>query len=227
VDPFSYIVVLTSIVLGLGVTRLVGGLGHLLQTRKRRRNYWVHVVWMLNLLLLTALVWFIAYRWRTNERWTFFLFVWLLLTPTILYLISSLFFPDQDTVEPIEDWRVYFYDEIFLLLAALFPIDLIDTALKGLAHFQAQGPLYAGTMTMWCVLSLVAAFTRSRRYHGWFAIFFLLYNLAFAGMTLITAQDRWAPGCFGRDKPTTSPLTCDDGPSSPLPPFGGRPGTTA
>ena len=33
-DPFSYIIVLTSIIPGLGVTRNVGGLGHLLQTRK-------------------------------------------------------------------------------------------------------------------------------------------------------------------------------------------------
>jgi multisubunit Na+/H+ antiporter MnhC subunit len=44
-DPFSYLVVLTSIVLGLGVTRLVGGLGQLMQSRKRKRTYWVqHVV---------------------------------------------------------------------------------------------------------------------------------------------------------------------------------------
>ena len=78
-DPFSYIIVLTSIIFGLGVTRTVGGLGHILQTRKRRRNYSVHILWMLNLLFLMALLWFIAYRWRTNERWTLVLFVWLLL----------------------------------------------------------------------------------------------------------------------------------------------------
>ncbi len=41
-DSFSYMVVLTSIILGLGVTRLVGGLGHLMQTRRRKRPYWVH-----------------------------------------------------------------------------------------------------------------------------------------------------------------------------------------
>jgi multisubunit Na+/H+ antiporter MnhC subunit len=56
VDPFSYIIVLTSIVLGLGVTRLVGGLGEMMQQRqKRRRLYWVHCLWMVNLLLLTAI----------------------------------------------------------------------------------------------------------------------------------------------------------------------------
>ncbi|SRR5581483_572961 len=191
-DPFSYIIVLTSIVLGLGVTRTVGGLGHLLQTRKRRRVYWVHALWMLNLLVVMALMWFVAYRWRANERWTFFLFVWLILTPTILYLISSLLFPDPDTVEPISDWRVYFFDhnrEIFLLLAVLFPIDLIDTLLKGVEHFRAQGLLYPATMATWFVLSLIAAFTKNRRFHATFAIVFMLWNLAFAGMMLITAQD--------------------------------------
>lgn len=104
---------------------------------------------MLNLLVLMALMWFVAYRWRTNEHWTFFLFVWLILTPTILYLIASLLFPDQDEAEPIHDWQIYFFDhnrEIFLLFAILFPIDLTDTLLKGVEHFRAQGLLYPGTM---------------------------------------------------------------------------------
>ena len=168
-DPFSYIIVLTSIILGLGVTRTVGGLGHLLQTRKRRRNYWVHALWMLNLLLLMALIWFVAYRWRGNEHWPFLLFIWLMLAPTIFYLIASLLFPDQDEAEPITDWQIYFFDhnrEIFLLFALVSPIDLIDTALKGFEHFRAQGPLYAATMIMWFILCIVAAFTKRRRFHG-------------------------------------------------------------
>jgi amino acid transporter len=151
VDPFSYIIVFTSIILGLGVTRTVGGLGHLLQTRKRRCNYWVHALWMLNLLLLMALIWFVAYRWRENQHWPFLLFVWLMLAPIIFYLIASLLFPDQDDAEPITDWQIYFFDhnrEIFLLFALVFPIDLIDTALKGFEHFRAQGPFYATTMIM-------------------------------------------------------------------------------
>lgn len=63
---------------------------------------------------------------------------------------------------------------------------------KGLDHFRAQGPVYAVTMLMWFLLCVVAAFTKSRRFHACFAVIFLIYNLAFAGMQLITAQD--APG---------------------------------
>jgi hypothetical protein len=49
---------------------------------------------------------------------------------------------DQDEAEPITDWQIYFFHhnrEIFLLFALVFPIDLIDTALKGFEHFRAKG----------------------------------------------------------------------------------------
>jgi hypothetical protein len=189
-DPFSYLVVLTSIILGLGVTRLVGGLGHLMQTRRRKRSYWVHTLWMVNLLLAMAIVWWVAYRWRSNQTWTFLLFIWLLLLPTILYLISSLLFPDQND-EAITDWETYFYEnhrDFFLLYALIFPIDVIDTLLKGVAHFKAQGLLYLGTMGLWFVLCLIAAFTKRRSFHGFFAVIFLIYNVAFVGTTLLTDQ---------------------------------------
>jgi hypothetical protein len=189
-DPFSYLVVLTSIILGLGVTRLVGGLGYLMQRRRRKRPYWVHMLWMVNLLLAMAIVWWVAYRWRSNEHWTFLLFIWLLLLPTILYLISSFLFPDQDD-EPVRDWQAYFYDnhrDIFLLYALIFPIDIVDTLLKGMAHFKAQGPLYVATMGLWFVLCLVAAFTKRKMFHASFAVVFLIYNLLFVGTTLLTDQ---------------------------------------
>jgi len=130
-------------------------------------------------------VWWMAYRWRSNEHWTFLLFIWLLLLPTILYLISSLLFPDQDD-QRITDWEAYFYEnqrDIFLLYALIFPIDIIDTLLKGMAHFRAQGPLYVMTMVLW-----FAAFTKRRLYHACFAVIFLICNLVFVGTTLLTDQ---------------------------------------
>jgi len=145
---------------------------------------------MLNLLMAMAIVWWMAYRWRWNEHWTFLLFMWLLLLPTILYLISSLLFPDQDD-EPVADWEAYFYEnhrDIFLLYALIFPIDMVDTLLKGVAHFRAQGPLYVVVMVLWFVLCLIAAFTKRRLYHACFAVIFLICNLVFVGTTLLTDQ---------------------------------------
>jgi hypothetical protein len=190
-DPFSYLVVLTSIILGLGVTRLVGGLGYLMQSRKRSRPYWVHTLWMINLLLAMAIVWWFAYRWRANEHWTFLIFLWLLVAPTNVYLIASLLFPDRDDGGSAIDWRSYYYEnhrDIFLLFALIFPLDIIDTLLKGMAHFHEQGAGYFITMTLWFVLGLVAAWTKSPRYHGFFAIIFAVYNIGLIGSSLITDQ---------------------------------------
>ena len=198
-DPFEYLVVLTSIVLGLAVTRVIAGIGNIIQTRRRKRTYWVHIVWMVNLLLTITIVWWVAYRWRMQERWTFFLFLWLLLTPILLYLISALIFPDTDEAQRVTDWNAYYYEnrrDIFMLYALVFPIDLVDTALKGFTHFQAQGPLYLGTMVMWFVLLMIAAINRRPGYHTFLALMFLIYNMLLLGTSLITDQSALGASVF-------------------------------
>jgi hypothetical protein len=184
VDPFSYVCVLTSIVAGLALTRLISGMGQLLQARGRARPYWVHSLWMVNLLLGVVITWWTQYRWRHAESWTLFLVLWLLVIPVTNYLATVLLFPDEQEGEPIRDWRAHFYSTtrlLFILLALSFAFDVVDTLLKGMAHFRAIGPLYPVTMGLWISLCLVAAFTRSPRYHGAFAVFFFVYNVAMLG----------------------------------------------
>jgi hypothetical protein len=183
--PFDYISLLTSIVLALGITRVLTGLGKLLQSRARLTVYWVHVVWGVNVLLWLLLNWWILYRWHTQEEWTFFLFLFVLVSPVIAFLLSVLLFP-----EPLEDGldlKANFYANhrwFFALAALLPPLDAVDTLLKGWAHFQAQGPLYVFTLLIVFVLSIIGASTRRERFHGFYAVFFLAYILAFIGINL-------------------------------------------
>jgi len=108
-DPFSYICVLTSIVAGLAVTRLVSGFGQLLQTRARTPPYWVHALWMVNVLLTMIITWWIQYRWRNVAHWTLFLFLWLLVAPLILYLVAALLFPTNQDEVVVTNWREHYY----------------------------------------------------------------------------------------------------------------------
>src|SRR3989440_9478489 len=94
-DPFSYLSVLISIILALGMTRVLAGVGEMLQARARRRIYWVHAVWVVNLFVYLVVAWWIFYRWRTQQPWTFLLFVFVLISPTILYLASIVLFPPE------------------------------------------------------------------------------------------------------------------------------------
>jgi hypothetical protein len=184
-EPFDYISLLTSIVIALGITRILTGVGKMLQLRQSIRPYWVHLIWVLNVLLWLLLNWWILYRWRAYEGWTFFLFLFLLVSPTIAFLLSVLLVPEP--LEEEHNLREYYYDNHrwFFTLAALLPlIDAVDTLLKGWDHFVAQGPLYIITLLILFTMSAVGAWTKSERYHAAYAFFFLAYIMAFIGVNL-------------------------------------------
>lgn len=184
-EAFAYLSVLTSIVLGLGMTRLLLGCGRLLQVRHQTHPYWVHLLWALNLFLYLVMNWWILFRWRNQLEWTFFIFLFVLLSPTVGFLLAILLFPDP--IEDGIDLKRHFYANrrwFFTLAALLAPIDALDTLLKGWPHFVAQGPYYILTLVIVFVLSVIAASTASLRYHSFFAVFFLAYLLMFIGINL-------------------------------------------
>lgn len=184
-EAFAYLSILTSIVLGLGITRVLTGFGRVLQVRRRMTLYWVHHLWSANLFLYLVLNWWILFRWRTQSEWTFFIFLFVLLSPTVGFLLSVLLFP-----EPMEDGinlKQHFYANhrgFFLLGALLAPLDMVDTLLKGWDHFAAQGPVYPASMVLVLVLNLIAAWTKNEKYHAFFAVFFAVWLLIFIGINL-------------------------------------------
>jgi len=179
-DAFNYLSVLISIILALGMTRVLAGVGEMLQARARRRIYWVHVVWIVNLFLYLVVAWWIFYRWRNQQPWTFFLFIFVLISPTILFLASLLLFPPESALDEFIDYKQHFYanHRAFFVLFALFtPIDFVDSLLKGVAHFIALGPQYLISNTLYFVGLTTAAITRNQRYHEIFAVFFLIQTV--------------------------------------------------
>ncbi len=184
-DPFSYLSFLTSIVLALGVTRVLTGVGTLLQFRGRVTLYWVHLMWTLNVFLFLLLNWWILYRWSTWNNWTFFTFIFILLTPIICFLLTVLLFPEK--IEAGLDFHDHFEKNrrsFFLLAALIPPLDFIDTALKGNTHLAAQGTIYPVTIALLFVLMMVATLTGNKKYHAFFAVFFLVYILVFITINL-------------------------------------------
>jgi hypothetical protein len=184
-NPFEFIALLTSIVLALGITRTLTGVGRMLYERKRIRLYWVHIVWVVNVFVWLLLNWWILFRWNTQPTWTFFLFVFVLLSPILAFLLSVILIPEP--FEEDADLKAHFYANqrwFFALAALLPPLDLADTLLKGWDHFLAQGVQYPLTIGLLFVLMLVAIRTRNERYHAAFSIFFLVYLLIFITLNL-------------------------------------------
>src|SRR6266496_1756173 len=177
---FEYLSVLISIILALGMTRVLGGVGEMLQARSRRRIYWVHIVWIVNLFLYLVVAWWIFYRWRSQQPWTFFLFIFVLISPTILYLASLLLFPREGDVDLAIDYKTHYYanHRAFFILFALFtPVDIADSLLKGISHFLGLGPQYFISSVLYFAGLMTAAITRNERYHQCYAIFFFVQTV--------------------------------------------------
>jgi len=73
----------------------------------RGRIYWVHLLYVVNLLVLTSLVWW-ALWFQRDTTWTYLSFAYnLLIGPGIMYFLAVLLVPE--TPRRIQDWRSYFY----------------------------------------------------------------------------------------------------------------------
>jgi len=177
---FEYLSVLISIILALGMTRVLPGVGEMLQARSRRHIYWVHAIWIVNLFLYLVVAWWIFYRWRNQQPWTFFLFVFVLISPTILYLAALLLFPREGDVDLAMDYKTHYYANLraFFILFGLFtPVDIVDSLLKGVPHFLTLGPASFISSVLYFAGLLTAAITRNERYHQFFAVFFLIQTI--------------------------------------------------
>jgi hypothetical protein len=106
---FEYLSVLISIIIALGMTRVLAGVGEMLQARAQHRIYWVHATWMVNLFVCLVVTWWIFYRWRNQQSWNFYLFVFVLISPTIMYLASMLLFPREGSGDESIEHKAHYY----------------------------------------------------------------------------------------------------------------------
>src|SRR6185295_3745203 len=83
---FEHVAVAFSMVLSLGVVRLLDGLRPALVPGRR---YWVHALWLIQKLLNYAFYWWIFWSLREGVRWNIASFLWILLGPALLFLQAT------------------------------------------------------------------------------------------------------------------------------------------
>ena len=176
---FEYVMVLASIIIGLGLTHLLQGVSHLVNSRGRIKPYWVHLVWVAYMFLTAVMWWWVEFRFRAVEVWTYQLFLFVLGYAFIIYLMCAWLFPGED--EEQAGYKQYFYSRrswFFGLIAIYLLIDLVDTLLKGPAHFASFGLEYPIATISFTVLSIVAGLTRNERFHEVYAVVCCAYQFS-------------------------------------------------
>ncbi len=93
---FTFIVALAAVINGLGIVRIVGGLGDYLRRRDSLdvSYYWVHSLLTLFQLITHVLIWWALIALRDVSSINFLQYLCVLLGPTILFLATSLLTPE-------------------------------------------------------------------------------------------------------------------------------------
>ena len=176
---FEYLSVFISIVIGLAVVRVLGGVGTILD-RGRRGTYWVHTAWVGYFTVWLPYFWWFTFDWRREETWTFPVFFFVVLFAMLAYLSTFVLVPTAD--EDVSDLRGYFYrvrPQFFLLQALLVCADVVDTMLKP-GNLEDVGPTYLPLMAAVIAGHLIAARTRNERYHQFWVLLIILVFATFS-----------------------------------------------
>jgi len=175
---FEYFSGFMSVILGLAVVHLLGGVSLILDQRVRARLYWVHSVWVLNMFSLITWVWWGHWQLHGVESFSPMLYGSMVLFSVTLYLMCGLLFPVRG--KEVDDFHAQFEmnrSRFFYLGEAL----LVAAALKGyvdrLAIEEPDTVERAITLAVLAVLFGVGANTSSRRFHLVFACLFFAFTV--------------------------------------------------
>src|SRR3954467_1167590 len=61
-EMFNYVMVLASVIIGLGITHLLQGVGGIVQHPGREKTYWVHLLWVAATFLRAMFWWWFEFR---------------------------------------------------------------------------------------------------------------------------------------------------------------------
>jgi uncharacterized membrane protein YkvA (DUF1232 family) len=177
---FNYVMVLASVIIGLGITHLLQGVGRIIEHPRREKLYWVHLLWVAAIFLRAIFWWWFEFDLSKTPKWTFTLYLFVLAYAVLIYLWCVLLFPRD--LAGYDGYKDYFYSRrrwFFGLVLLGQLVDVADTLLKGIAHFRSLGASYPIGIAVLSALLLIAMWTRSERYHSAFAIFAVAYLVLF------------------------------------------------
>ena len=167
----EYLSVLVSIVVGLGLSQLLTGVGRLVTERHRVQAYWVALAQAAFVFLAMVQFWWSTFGYGDEVESNFFAFLFFLLPPIAMYLMAALILPDlqgesegrvslKEHYESVRPW--------FFGLAALLPV---LNATRSVAFQDA--PLWNQDRPfelVFLALTLSAARVKSERWHAFVAL---------------------------------------------------------
>lgn len=114
--PFEFVGVIYSVVLGVAIAQLMTGVARLIEERRRVRNYWVHTVWIVVVLLGDLGNWWSMWPVRNAMSWHLVTFLLLIALTGAIFVLTVLLFPPRPEGSDIVDLRAHYFENSAIFL---------------------------------------------------------------------------------------------------------------
>lgn len=140
ISPFEYVIVLISIILGMGITQIVSGLASIIHRWEKVKIYWPHLLLVILVFLIHIQEWWAAYDMRDYAYWRLPTFLFIILYPVNLYILSRILFPISWRGPVIDLKKFYYqnYKRIYLFTITLDVLGIIDNVCLSEYKFSEQ-----------------------------------------------------------------------------------------
>ena len=101
-DTFIHIRVLVGVVLGLGLTRMLAGVGRFIQHPGHKPLYLTHLIWVAVIILSVIHFWWFEMELGRITPLPFELFVFVLFYAFLFYLMATVLMPDEIAIDILQ-----------------------------------------------------------------------------------------------------------------------------
>jgi len=167
-NPFDYLTILVSIVLGLAITNVLTRLANVITARHRVDFYWPPIAWAIWIFFISVQHWCAQWSVRHSQAYNFGSFWLQVLVPVVLFLLSALVLPERDENGRLDLGLWYFHNRawFFALLCALPLLSIAEEVVRS-GHMASMVNL--AFLLAFAVVAAIALFLPARRVQSWIA----------------------------------------------------------
>lgn len=136
---FEFLMVLVSIIVGLGIAEVLTGIARLIRCRESIKGFWIHSVAVAAIFFALLQQWWEIWGVRAASDWTFLGLIMMLSGPVGLFLMAHLLFPEP---MPGANLREYYHGAMrpiwWLGVLTVFLATLFRPLIFGVDLFSAD-----------------------------------------------------------------------------------------
>jgi hypothetical protein len=162
-ELFEFLMILLSVIIGLGLTEVLTGTANLLRARSTLRFYWIHSLFQFGVFFALLQLWWESWGMNSLETISFWAVLSILAPSVFLFLTAHLLYPS-----PVEnsDLRAYYYRQApflwGLVIAGTVEGTFLRPVVMGDPVFHASN-LSGIPMTAICIVLVIS---KSFRVHS-------------------------------------------------------------